>query len=42
MKLDDARKKFGQPFVHEPGSRWKPDNTPFLTKWMQRGGARGK
>jgi hypothetical protein len=33
-RLDAARKKFGRPFVHEPGSDWKPNKEPFLTRYF--------
>ncbi len=39
QKIDIARERFGQPFVHEPGSKWKPNSAPFLTRWLQ---SRGK
>ena len=32
--VDEARRRFGQPFAFEPGSRWKPRETPLLTEWM--------
>ena len=38
QKLEEARKRFGQPFVHEPGATWKPRATPVLIEWMQKGG----
>jgi len=37
-KVDIARQRFGQPFVHEPGSRWKPQAEPFLTRWLRERG----
>jgi len=41
QKLEEARRKFGQPFVHEPGATWKPRATPVLLEWMQNGGSNG-
>ena len=38
-RIDAARKRFGGPFSHEPGTRWKPHEVPVLTAWMQ---SRGK
>ena len=35
-KLAAARMKFGRPFVHEKGSDWKPNSTPFLTRYFQQ------
>lgn len=36
--IEAARRRFGQPFAHEPGARWKPRSTPLLTEWMQKKG----
>lgn len=33
-KIEQARKRFGGPFAHEPGTRWKPRATRLLTDWM--------
>lgn len=35
-KVAAARMKFGRPFVHEKGSDWKPNSTPFLTRYFQQ------
>lgn len=37
-RLEIARQRFGRPFAHEPGTRWKPRATPVLTEWMQQRG----
>lgn len=34
-----ARERFGQAFCHEPGSTWRPNPVPFLTRWLQAKGA---
>lgn len=36
--VERARQRFAQPFAHEPGSKWKPRSTPYLTEWMQTRG----
>lgn len=36
--IDRARQRHGKPFAHEPGSDWKPKETPVLTQWMQSRG----
>lgn len=33
-RVQQARQKFGRPFAHEEGSNWKPNNTPFLTRYF--------
>ena len=38
-RIEVARARFGQPFAHEPGAKWKPRPVPVLTEWMQ---SRGK
>lgn len=35
-KVAAARQKFGRPFVHEKGTDWKPNSTPFLTRYFQQ------
>lgn len=34
-----ARRRHAKPFAHEPGSDYRPHDTPVLTRWMQNGGA---
>ena len=41
-KLDRARQRFGKAFSHEPGSTWRPSETPILTKWLQTRGQRSE
>lgn len=36
--VEAARRRFGQPFAHEPNARWKPRSTPLLIEWLQRKG----
>jgi hypothetical protein len=31
-----ARKRFGKPFAHEPGSNYEPRATRVLTEWMAK------
>ena len=38
--LVKARQRHGKPFAHEPGSDWKQHETPILTQWLQKGGAK--
>ena len=33
-----ARERHGKPFSYEPGSTWKPHDTPVLTAWLQSKG----
>lgn len=33
-----ARQRHGKPFSFEPGSTWKPHDTPVLTAWLQSRG----
>ena len=33
-----ARERHGKPFSFEPGSTWKPHDTPVLTAWLQSKG----
>lgn len=33
-----ARGRHGKPFSFEPGSTWKPHDTPVLTAWLQSRG----
>lgn len=33
-KIDAARRKFGQPFAHEPNATWKPRSTFYLSEWL--------
>jgi len=33
-----ARERHGKPFSFEPGSQWKPHDTPVLTEWLQSRG----
>jgi len=33
-----ARQRHGKPFSFEPGSQWKPHDTPVLTAWLQSRG----
>lgn len=35
QKIEVARTRFGQPFSHEPGSKWRPNQVPYLTRWLQ-------
>lgn len=32
--IDTARRRFGKKFAHEPGSTWRPRETPLLAEWM--------
>lgn len=34
--VESARRRFGQPFAHEPGARWKPRQTPLLIEWLSK------
>lgn len=34
QKLEAARKRFGRPFAHQPGTDWKPRTTPVLLDWL--------
>lgn len=31
-----ARERFGGPFAFEPGTKWKQNATPVLTRWMAK------
>lgn len=35
-KVAEARKRYGKPFAHEPGSSYKPNQTPVLLQWLAR------
>ncbi len=35
--LADARARFGRKFADEPGSTWRPNAVPFLTRWRTQG-----
>lgn len=35
-KVAEARKRYGKPFAHEPGSTYKPNQTPVLLQWLAR------
>lgn len=37
-KVARARQRHGKPFAHEPGSNYKPNEVPVLTRWMQSRG----
>lgn len=32
--IEAARRRFGRPFAHEPGSDWKPRQQPLLIEWL--------
>lgn len=36
--LEAAKRRFGQPFAHEPDTKWQPRAVPFLTEWLQKRG----
>lgn len=36
--IDAARRRFGQQFAHESGSKWQPKAVPVLTAWLQQRG----
>ena len=36
--VEAARRRFKQPFAHEPGATWKPRTTPLLIEWLQTKG----
>lgn len=38
QKVELARQRFGQPFVHERGSKWQPNQVPYLTRWLKSKG----
>ena len=33
--LEEARRRYGRPFAHEPGTEFTPNPEPFLTRWMR-------
>lgn len=33
-RIAKARARFAKSFAHEPGSTWKPKETPVLTTWL--------
>ena len=33
--VDRARRRFGQKFAHEPGSKWRPHSEFYLTRWLK-------
>lgn len=35
-RLAQAREKFGRLFAHEPGTNWKPEPRPLLTRWKEQ------
>ena len=34
-RVKAARERFGKPFSWEPGSDWKPNAEPYLTRWLR-------
>lgn len=34
--LEIARKRFGRPFAHQPGTDWQPRPTRLLSEWLAR------
>lgn len=43
-RVSEARCRFGGPFAHESGSKWKPRATPVLTEWLanRKGNGNGR